>query len=305
LTRTADFLIAADSGSGVVRLASARQPGTWAVGLPVVCSGADKVGPVRTLKRLLARNRHVYRWTRFGWHVLRFVLRRPHDPDFAGIARFAQRPGIFLDIGANTGQSAMSYRVFNRRAEILSIEPNPFNEPELRIVRRLLRRFSYLMCAAGDAPGMATLYVPVYRGLALSGEASLEHSNPGRSWWIQDTLGDSGVEMREMQVEVRRLDDLELAPAVVKIDVEGAEPAVLAGLVRTIERHRPVFLIEDADDVHEPVGRFFAERGYRTLEYRPAEDRFRPPTDRSARNLFYIPCEHAPPDVALPTAVSD
>jgi FkbM family methyltransferase len=300
-------LKAADSIPGWSTWRRLASPGTWAVGLLVVYSGAGKVGPVRTLKRLLARNRQVYRWTRFGWHVLLFVLRRPHDPDFAGIARFAQRPGIFLDVGANTGQSAMSYRVFNHRAEILSIEPNPFNEPELRVVRRLLRRFSYLMCAAGEAPGMATLYVPVYRGLALSGEASLEHSDAGRSWWIEHTLGDSasGVEMREMQVEVRRLDDLELAPAVVKIDVEGAEPAVLAGLTRTIERHRPVFLIEDADDVHEPVGRFFADRGYRTLEYRPAEDRFRPPADRSARNLFYIPCEHAPPDVALPTAVSD
>ena len=144
---------------------------------------------------------------------------------------------------------------------------------------------------------MATLYVPVYRGLTLSGEASLEHRDPGRSWWIEDTLGGSAsaIDMREVEVEVRRLDDLGLAPALVKIDVEGAEPAVLAGLTRTIERHRPVFLIEDADDVHDAVGRFFAVRGYRTLQYSHAEDRFQPPTDRSARNLFYIPREYAPP----------
>jgi FkbM family methyltransferase len=250
---------------------------------------------VSTVKRLLARNRHVYRWTAFGWHLLRFLLRRPHEPDFAGIAHFAHRPGILLDVGANIGQSAMAYRIFNRRAEIVSIEPNPFNEPELRVVRRLLQRFRYLICAAGDTTGMATLYIPVHRGLALSGAASLLRSEEAPAW-LQSAFGGDvrGVEMREVRVTVRRLDDLELAPAIVKIDVEGSEPTVLAGLTRTIERHRPVFLIEDADDVHDLVGRFFAARGYRTLEYRAAEDKFRAPIDRSARNLFYIPSEHAP-----------
>lgn len=247
-----------------------------------------------TVKRLLARNRHVYRWTAFSWHVLRFLGRRPHEPDFAAIGHFAHRPGILLDVGANIGQSAMAYRIFNRRAEIVSIEANPFNEPELRIVRRLLRRFSYVICAAGDAPGVATLYIPVRRGVALSGAASLLlEAEPS---WLQDSFGGDAldVEMSEVQVKVRQLDDLALAPAIVKIDVEGTEPSVLAGLSRTIERHRPVFLIEDADDVHDSVGRFFAARGYRTLEYNPAEDTFRPPVDRSARNLFYIPTEHAP-----------
>jgi len=49
-----------------------------------------------------------------------------------------------------------------------------------------------------------------------------------------------------------------LAPSVVKIDVEGGELAVVAGMQRTLERHRPVLLVE----VNEASARELA----RTLE---------------------------------------
>jgi hypothetical protein len=64
---------------------------------------------------------------------------------------FAHWPedGLFLDVGANVGQSAMSFRIFNRQARILSIEPNPDLEPDLRIVR-LVGRCDYLMVSADE-----------------------------------------------------------------------------------------------------------------------------------------------------------
>jgi FkbM family methyltransferase len=229
--------------------------------------------------------------------VVRFFLRRPHDPDFAAFGHFADRPGSFLDIGGNTGQSALSFRIYNREAAILSIEANPFNEPELKLVRRLLPRFEYLIAAAGEAPGTATLHIPVYRGLPLTGEASLLRSTPqgvSDSWWLHQTGGDADdIEIRDVTVEVRRLDDMALDPAFVKIDVEGAEPQVLNGLIETIDRRRPIFLVEDSDAVHDAVVAFFGERGYRTLEYSPEEDRLREPVDRSAGNLFFVPQELA------------
>jgi len=48
-------------------------------------------------------------------------------------------------------------------------------------------------------------------------------------------------------VEVRRLDDelpADYVPSLIKIDVEGVEPAVLAGAHQTIAKHRPVLAIE-------------------------------------------------------------
>ena len=56
-------------------------------------------------------------------------------------------------------------------------------------------------------------------------------------------------EGKQIQVQVRRGDDArrELplpAPQVIKIDVEGFEPSVLAGLAETIAAHRPIVFFE-------------------------------------------------------------
>lgn len=248
------------------------------------------------LKLLLAKNRPLYRWTLFTVNIMRFLLRKPHEPDFAAFAKFPDRPGLFLDIGASIGQSALAFRVFNRRAPILSIEANASHEAELRLVRALLRGFDYMICAAGEATATGTLHLPVFRGLPLTGEASLQREAVMDPWWVRETVGsseDEPIEVIEVPVTIRRLDDLRLEPAFVKIDVEGAEPQVLRGMTETIERHRPIFLIEDAGS-HDEVSRFFNAHRYLPYEYAPGEDRLRPPVDGSANNLFYLPEEAAP-----------
>ncbi len=81
--------------------------------------------PKSAVKLLLARNRRAYRTAAKAVNLARYVARRPHERDFAALASFADRPGIFLDVGANQGQSAMSFRIFDKAMPILSIEANP------------------------------------------------------------------------------------------------------------------------------------------------------------------------------------
>lgn len=246
------------------------------------------------LKRLLARNRQLYRWAQLALSLARLVLRRPHEPDFAAFGKFGERPGPFLDVGANQGQSALAFRMFNRRSPILSIEPNPMHERDLRLMRRFVPRFDYRIIAAGERSGPATLPVPVFRGLPLTGEAALGFDPSRSSWWAELNLGPGAVHelsTTRVPVEVRRLDELRLRPAFVKVDVEGAELQVLGGLSETIAAWRPIFLVEDADATHAGVSEFFAARGYDAFHYDPAADRFDRPRDRSAQNLFYLPRE--------------
>lgn len=147
----------------------------------------------------------------------------------AQLAYTLQRQAIdaVVDVGANAGQYAARLRTAGWRGPILSIEPIP----EVR--EALLAR---------AAPDTLWEVAPVMAVGASTGEVTLEvsaesdmSSTLAQSPLLRDISPTSAV-VRRIVVPQRRLDALDLVVdrpwrrLFVKIDVQGAEPAVLAGL---------------------------------------------------------------------------
>lgn len=184
------------------------------------------------------------------------------DKELFLLRDFVPRDGVVVDVGAAGGvQSLLSSRLVGPAGRVIAIEARPGSARILRGWRNLLGRdnLTVLATALGAEPGTLELQVPLVptrTHAAGSGPATGDH---GRG----DGGGDPGLLDRlPSRTQVVPMTTLDLVVAgqdldrvdLVKIDVEGAELQVLQGAAVTLERHRPVLLVE----VFEP---FLARQG--------------------------------------------
>lgn len=136
-----------------------------------------------------------------------------------------------VDVGANVGDVLQDIVRLAPDGRHLAFEPVPDLHEEL--VRRFpgvdVRRAA-LSDVEGTLEFTHVVGAPAYSGLRRRAD-----------------LPPEAGELRRISVATHRLDDLldpELSPALIKVDVEGAEVLALRGARETLRRHRPVVLFE-------------------------------------------------------------
>jgi FkbM family methyltransferase len=186
-----------------------------------------------------------------------------HDPDYVVFRRFAAGQ-LIIDVGANSGYSATSIWAAGSDATVLSVEALPVHRPALSAIKaRRPQRFDFQIVAASDREMALEFLIPVIDGLGLSSLATavtdvhwpslsenLLRFGPRAAEKGQCTVGLTFVRSHAKRLDLILASDFRIDPrapiAAVKIDVEGLEPEVIAGARRTLQRHRPLLLIEGA-----------------------------------------------------------
>jgi FkbM family methyltransferase len=161
----------------------------------------------------------------------------------------------FWDVGANIGMFSLLYANAHPDCPLLSFEPDRRNLECLRRTMSVWNLASHKLipAAVSDHTGKAAFSVDRLSG--ATGTLVLERSTFNEQQY--------NVKGQTETVDLVRLDNFYLpnAPGLIKIDVEGAEVAVLRGGARVLEEASPVLLFESFDQ-GEDCRRLLSTYGY-------------------------------------------
>lgn len=152
------------------------------------------------------------------------------------IARlFKQKPGAFIDVGVNLGQTMLKVAAADPEREYLGFEPNPACADYAQTLITA-NGFPYAVVPAGLSVDTDILQLQIYRN---------EDTDPSAS--LVEGFREGAIATKP--VVTVGLNDLPegLLPkqvAIVKIDVEGGEAYVIEGIKSLLAEQRPHVLVE-------------------------------------------------------------
>jgi FkbM family methyltransferase len=173
-------------------------------------------------------------------------------------SRFLGQGELGFDIGAHVGDRTASFRRLGARA--VAVEPQP---PLARLLRLLFWRDPGVALVArlvGDRSGMARLRLNSANPTVATASEAFIAAAAGAAGW-QDQHWDT-----EIELPVTTLDALageHGLPDFIKIDVEGFEAQVLAGLSTPVRALSFEFTIIQRDVAHEALAVVAALGAYR------------------------------------------
>jgi FkbM family methyltransferase len=178
-----------------------------------------------------------------GRHIAKYGTHEPLVTRWMAEFLDAAQPGIAIDIGANLGWHALHAARHRNVETLVAFEPDPFNAwlLERNLSENGIDNVIVESRAVGAAPGVAQLHRYGRNNFGRHSIAA-DHGNGSRTIPVTDidsALAALGLGERPISL--------------IKIDVEGYEPAVIDGATRTLQRADGLIL-EYSPDLSEAGG---------------------------------------------------
>lgn len=185
------------------------------------------------------------------------LLDRKVEPEFLWIKNILAKDAVFMDVGANVGAYLFTLEDHLKPENIYAFEPNP---QLFKRLGRLFPKVNLSSVALSDISTIAEFKIPVINGEKIHTRGTL-----------QTSIKEKNEEKTILQkVEVKPLDDLVFEEVYIersrnaqtdklnfqqldfiKIDVEGNEMQTLRGAKKTIEKFKPILMVEMEQRHHD------------------------------------------------------
>lgn len=191
----------------------------------------------------------VRRWL-YARQIRRGTFRTP-EPEWAHLDEWVKEGDWVLDIGANIGHyTARLSELAGTTGRVVAFEPvaTTFHLLSANAQHFANGNVTLVQAAVSDGIGVRSMKIPSFgTGLKNYYEAELTEGNAG--------------DVAVMTISIDRL-GLPRRVALVKIDAEGHEQAVLEGMKDLLAEQHPTLIVETGD---KHVGEWLANLGYRAI----------------------------------------
>lgn len=150
------------------------------------------------------------------------------------IDRLRNKKHVYFDIGANIGLHVLFMKREFPDIDIVAFDPSPLSWIYLELTLKYNNINNTILekYALSDKNSFTEFY--------NFGEESSADS-------LKNTNRCPGVKPNIIQVQTRRMDDIDfgpLVPSVIKMDCEGSELSILTGAIKTIKSTKPLIMLE-------------------------------------------------------------
>jgi len=188
------------------------------------------------------------------------------------VGRLLVDEAIVFDVGANRGDYIFAFALSGKTKQIHAFEPIP----ELAVqLKRMFPEANVHQLALSSSPGESVFRIPYINDRYFDTRGTLEHHEE-----------DEQTHTKSIQVKLSTLDLFCAENGIekldfIKIDVEGHEWSVLKGAKATLEKFRPLCLVEIEQRHHigvpiSEITSWIEKLGYGVYFYMPIANRFEP-----------------------------
>lgn len=197
------------------------------------------------------------------------ICAKPFEPFSMKLwCRLAGTASTVVDMGAHVGVYALAAAALRPDVPVHAFEPNLFAFCRLR-VNRSINGFSNLReyyCALADKNVVTTLIAPAHKGEAINSGARIMTAPPGPN--VNTTfVAASPFDAFGIDIGNRGL---------IKIDVEGAEALVFAGMKNALAARPDILLETFSAENCDKINAMIAPLGYRAFKVLEGEQRLVP-----------------------------